>query len=317
MDTTPEISIIVPVYNTEKFIRRCLDSIIVQTFANFEVLLIDDGSSDMAGAICDEYAKTDGRFTAFHKPNGGISSARRYGMDRAKGNFTIHIDSDDWVESTMLEELYNIAVDENADIVICDYFVNYNRYEQYREAKPADLFYQDVLKSLIYKSQGYMWNKLIRASCYRNPEAATWIVGQDLFEDMIICSRILKYPRRISYLPKAFYHYRQNPNSYLHATKLYEQYIKLNSILGDILNADIYRHELLYLKKIEAYHALEERVLTKKVFIARYGFLRGTSYQWFGEKAVMRALNGFYYSTMYYIGVKMRCKNIIKRIVLK
>lgn len=316
MDTTPAISIIVPVYNTGKFIRRCLDSILAQTFPNFEVLLIDDGSPDGAGAICDEYAKTDRRFSVYHKPNGGVASARQYGIDRARGAYTIHIDSDDWVDSAMLEELYNRAVGDNADIVICDYFVNYNRYQRYHTARPIDLTSQNVLKSFIHESQGYLWNKLIRTSCYHDPEAVNCIIGQNLFEDMIICCMILKYPRRISYLPKAFYHYRQIPNSYLHTTPLYSQYIKLNSILEGILDADIYDYELLYLKKLEAYHALQERALNKREYIARYGFLRETSYRWFGEKAVMRALNGFYDSAICLIQIKIWCKSIIKRVVL-
>lgn len=316
METTPAISIIVPVYNTGKFIRRCLDSILAQTFPNFEVLLIDDGSPDGAGTICDEYAKTDRRFSVYHKPNGGVASARQYGIDRARGAYTIHIDSDDWIDSAMLEELYNRAVGDNADIVICDYFVNYNRYQRYHTARPIDLTSQNVLKSFIHESQGYLWNKLIRTSCYHNPEAANCIIGQNLFEDMIICCKILKYPRRISYLPKAFYHYRQVPNSYLHATPLYSQYIKLNSILEGILDADIYDYELRYLKKLEAYHALQERALNKREYIARYGFLRETSYRWFGEKAVMRALNGFYDSAICLIRIKIWCKSIIKRFVL-
>lgn len=316
MNTVPAISIIVPVYNTEKFIRRCLDSILAQTFPNFEVLLVDDGSPDRAGTICEEYAETDRRFSVYHKPNGGVASARQYGIDRARGVYTIQIDSDDWVAPAMLEELYDRAVGDNADIVICDYYVNYNRYQRYHAARPADFTSHGVLKSLIYGSQGYLWNKLIRTSCYHDPETVNLVIGQNLFEDMIVCCKILKYPRRISYLSKAFYHYRQVPNSYLHATSLYSQYIKLNSILEGMLDVDIYGCELLYLKKIEAYHALQERALSKSEYIARYGFLRVTSYQWFGEKAVMRALNGFYDSAICLIRIKIWCKSIIKRVVL-
>lgn len=317
MYTTPSISIIIPVYKTEKYIRRCLDSVIYQTFTNFEVILIDDGSPDNAGSICDEYAQKDNRFIVYHKPNEGIAATRQYGVEQIKGYYTLQIDSDDWIESNMLEEMYSKAIQDDADIVICDYFVNYNKYEQYRSADPKSCYYQDVLKNLIYRSQGYVWNKMIRSSCYHMPETINWISGQNLFEDMIICSEILKNPRSISYIPKAFYHYWQTPNSYLHSAKLYHQYTKLNTIMENILDSSIYHKELLYLKKIEAYHALDEHIFSKSEYIARYNFLKETTYQWFGEKSVNRALNGFYYSTIWYIRFMEWCKKNIKKIILR
>ena len=105
----PKISIIVPVYKAETYLSRCLDSIINQTFKNFEVLLIDDGSPDCSGEICDKYAAMDTRIRVLHKENGGVSSARQMGLDNAKGEYTIHADPDDWVEPNMLEELYKKA----------------------------------------------------------------------------------------------------------------------------------------------------------------------------------------------------------------
>ena len=120
--TNPKISIIVPVYKAENYLHRCVDSILTQTFSDFEVLLIDDGSPDKSGYICDEYARKDSRVRVFHKENGGVSSARQCGIDNAYGEYTIHADPDDWVEPTMLEELYAKAMDEDADMVICDYY---------------------------------------------------------------------------------------------------------------------------------------------------------------------------------------------------
>ena len=103
---SPKISVIVPVYKAEAYLHRCVDSLLAQTFQDFEVLLVDDGSPDRSGEICDEYARKDSRVRVFHKENGGVSSARQYGMDHAQGEYTIHADPDDWVEPTMLEELY-------------------------------------------------------------------------------------------------------------------------------------------------------------------------------------------------------------------
>ena len=116
------VSIIVPVYKAEAYLHRCVDSILAQTFTNWELLLIDDGSPDRSGAICDEYASKDARIRVFHKENGGVSSARQKGQDEAQGEYTIHADPDDWVEPTMLEELYKKAKEDDADMVICDYY---------------------------------------------------------------------------------------------------------------------------------------------------------------------------------------------------
>ena len=131
----PSISIIVPIYNAEKYIHRCLDSILAQTYKNFELILINDGSIDNRGKICDEYSQRDNRIKVIHKNNGGVASARQCGIENAKGEYTIHIDPDDWVESNMLEELYNKAIKEKADVVICDFYVEEKDKTTYRKEK--------------------------------------------------------------------------------------------------------------------------------------------------------------------------------------
>lgn len=120
----PAVSIIVPIYNAEKYLQKCIDSVLSQTFKDWECILVDDGSPDRCGEICDEYAKNDNRFKVIHQVNGGVSSARQIGHDLANGEYTIHIDPDDWVEPTMIEELYSKARSEDSDMVICDYFQN-------------------------------------------------------------------------------------------------------------------------------------------------------------------------------------------------
>ncbi len=115
MNDKPQISIIVPVYNTEKYLHRCIDSILAQTFTNFELLLIDDGSKDSSGAICDEYANKDIRIRVFHKPNGGVSSARNMGIENTEGDWITFVDSDDCVDEKWLE---NYDLDSDADVQI-------------------------------------------------------------------------------------------------------------------------------------------------------------------------------------------------------
>lgn len=118
---TALISVIVPVYNTEKYIRECLDSILVQSLGNFELILIDDGSTDGSGKICDEYADKDSRIKVIHKENGGRSSARNRGLDEATGHYICFIDSDDTVKITFLERLFRRIIKCNAELAICDF----------------------------------------------------------------------------------------------------------------------------------------------------------------------------------------------------
>lgn len=119
----PKISVIVPVYNVEKYLRRCIDSILAQTFTDFELLLIDDGSKDSSGEICDEYARNDERVRVFHKENGGVSSARNLGLDNAKGEWVSFVDADDIIYSNNLDILFEVARNNpTINFVIGNYF---------------------------------------------------------------------------------------------------------------------------------------------------------------------------------------------------
>lgn len=121
---TPKISVIVPVYNVEKYLPRCIDSILSQTFTEFELLLIDDGSPDNCGKICDEYVAKDSRVRVFHKPNGGVSSARNLGLDKAQGGWITFIDSDDYVGKEYLAEFVNIVTKCDAEFVVINNYGN-------------------------------------------------------------------------------------------------------------------------------------------------------------------------------------------------
>ncbi|GMO37902.1 MAG: hypothetical protein Ta2B_17610 [Termitinemataceae bacterium] len=115
----PVISVIIPVYNVEHYLRRCLDSVLAQTFTDFECILIDDGSPDKSPAICDEYAKKDSRFVVIHQANAGVSAARNAGLDIAQGEWITFVDSDDWIEPDMLRVLYQNAVKHQSDVSVC------------------------------------------------------------------------------------------------------------------------------------------------------------------------------------------------------
>ena len=132
---TELISVIVPVYNVERYLRRCVDSILHQTYRNLEVLLVDDGSTDASGAICDEYAAQEERVTAVHQKNGGLSAARNAGLERAQGTYLCFVDSDDFLDSRMLETLCRDLQEKDADVAV----VGFRMFEREEELAPAEL----------------------------------------------------------------------------------------------------------------------------------------------------------------------------------
>ena len=219
MSMLPLITVIVPIYKAEKFIHRCIDSLLKQSFTQYEILLIDDGSPDDSGIICDNYAKIDSRVKVFHKKNGGVSSARQFGLTKAEAQYVIHVDPDDWVDPDMLECLYKKAVSENADMVICDYYLNYKYKEVINYLNINDLDSDALLKDLLkQKLHGSCWNKLVRRSLFKIYNI-TYPEDIVCWEDLWVNCSLLMHPIHVAYLPKAFYHYDQtsNPNSIVKA----------------------------------------------------------------------------------------------------
>ena len=202
------VSIIVPVYKVEKYIRQCVDSLLAQTYRNIEVILVDDGSPDNCGAICDEYAAKDSRVKVIHQQNGGVSVARQTGIDHATGEYSIHADPDDWVELNMIEELVAKAVADNADMVICDFYRESKSDRIHVCQNPGDdLSASAVLRKILSQQlHGSCWNKLVN----RSRIEGIGFTPEDLciLEDELYNIRILARKIKVSYLPKAFYHYR-------------------------------------------------------------------------------------------------------------
>ena len=161
----PALSIIVPVYKTEKYLPKCIDSILAQTYADFELILIDDGSPDRCGEICDEYALKDGRITVIHQENKGVSAARNAGLDIAKGEYIGFVDSDDWIEPEMYEILVTTIVSRRTDIVICGCAQRNENGELIMFDFQSEGAYtqEQMLKAMYSKPNpigGILWNKL-------------------------------------------------------------------------------------------------------------------------------------------------------------
>lgn len=211
IERNPLVSVIVPVYKAEKYMRKCIDSILGQTLQDIEVLLVDDGSPDESGRICDEYAGKDTRVRVFHKENGGVSSARQMGLDNAVGKYLIHADPDDWTEKDMLEELYHAAEEAKADMVICDFFWESGKSSSVCRQQPPALDSDSVLTSLFQGLHGSCWNKLVRTELFRKYDVG-FKDGLSFCEDLMINARLLRNPLRVAYLNKPFYHYVQHVN---------------------------------------------------------------------------------------------------------
>lgn len=216
----PKLSIIIPVYNVEKYIRECLDSVKKQTFKNFEVILINDGSQDNSGAICDEYAATDSRFKVFHKENGGVASARNLGLDNANGEWVTFVDPDDClVSDKVYEEIFALDIND-VDMVkfqlvkgeiLADTIVQENPMQ-----KPMNerILREEQFKSEIY-SYGNIWNMIMRRNIIGDLRFENIHIGEDgLFMRIAMLGM-----DRIMEINKAYYFYRYNPNS---ATRTYK-----------------------------------------------------------------------------------------------
>lgn len=237
----PKVSVIVPVYNAEKYLRRSLDSLKNQTLQEFEVILIDDGSKDFSSAICDEYVGSDSRFSVIHKQNEGVSAARQTGLDAAHGEYVIHVDSDDWVEPTMLEELYTKAISENADIVICDYFNNIGPKQTVCNQRPSSLEPKKILQELFQQLHGSCCNKLARRACYKQ-YGIQFPCGINYCEDLFTWVQLLSHEEvKVAYLNKAFYHYCDNPESITRSYQRsqYETRCKFVHLLEKVLHSDL------------------------------------------------------------------------------
>lgn len=233
-----KVSVILPVYNAATTITRMLDSLRDQTLVDFEVLMIDDGSTDNSGAILDEYAQKDNRFRVVHKKNEGVSAARQTGVELAQGEYVIHADSDDWVDQTMLEELYAKAENNDADVVICDFFSNTDTGQTLCKQRPSELKADVILRELFQQLHGSCWNKLVRQACY-NKYNVRFPKGINHCEDLLFWAQLLQHNDvKVSYLPKAFYHYYVNSNSITrHYTRsTYEMRLKYLTNLYEILS---------------------------------------------------------------------------------
>lgn len=210
----PLISIIVPIYKVELYIKKCIESILNQNYRNIEIILVDDGSPDNCGAICDEYAEKDDRITVLHKENGGQSSARNAGLDIASGDYIGFVDSDDWIEPEMFESLINLAELKGADIVQCGFrsVLDDESINRVYNDEDADFNNNEKVLSAYFnqkKINDVLWNKLYKRNLF---DDLRMIEGR-LYEDTIIISELLLRTNIFVNIKNTYYNYLRRESS--------------------------------------------------------------------------------------------------------
>lgn len=220
---TPQISVIVPVYKVEKYLSKCIESILAQTFTNFELLLIDDGSPDQSGIICNEYQQKDSRIRVFHKKNEGVSSARNLGLHHAVGEWVIFCDSDDWVEKDWLESYINTIKESEYDIIFQGYtHDNINKSQTNCIKKNT----HEYIKAIFYLEQkdlfGWTWCKIFKNKIIRKHNIQfqkTLSFNEDLLFTLEYCT----YANSLLILPIAKYHYVTHSDSLMQRKHSYKE----------------------------------------------------------------------------------------------
>lgn len=270
-----KISVIIPVYNVERYLRECVDSIINQTYKNLEIILVNDGSTDESGRICNEYAKQDNRIKVYHKENGGASCSRNYGLAKATGELITFVDSDDWVVEDYVEILYKEQQKADADIVIGNYL-------KYNESDGK--FYYYVLDESFLIEEVNPIDSVIRQSAWKhNTSAFIVLVGKlfkkeifnnihypvgKIFEDDFVTHKLLFKSKKTILVNGNYYFYRVRENSVMTSNftlkRCYDLVDMVNEKLadivlygGDLSDARNRAYKLLYdYKNLMEYHCL-------------------------------------------------------------
>lgn len=209
------VSIIVPVYKVEKYLNKCVDSIVNQTYKNLEIILVDDGSPDNCPAMCDEWAQRDGRIKVIHKDNGGLADARNFGLDAATGDYLMYADSDDFLEYDMVEFLLGLIVENNADVSRCGIFIDYEDNSATTVLKNDNLLLPDYNERFIDLAtnghlSGVVWNKMYRFSAVKD---IRFDKADGCSEDIMYNFRVFNCIKNAVYYDVPKYHYLIRDNS--------------------------------------------------------------------------------------------------------
>lgn len=263
------VSVIVPVYQVEKYIERCIQSIQKQTYKNIEILLIDDGSKDNSGKICEEYAKLDKRVKVYHKKNGGLSDARNYGIEYAKGDYFAFIDSDDFITKDFIETLLRACLDKECEIAICGYkktsdnSIQENKNKDVKIVTKKAALEQSCVNAQEHIKYTVAWNKLYKRNLF---DEIRYPVGK-LHEDEATTYKLLEKANGIVVLEKEMYGYFMSASSIMRSSYNEKRLVIIDIIL----------EKLCYLKE-RNYDELEQRIREQLVDTIIYHYYNTRRY---------------------------------------
>jgi glycosyltransferase involved in cell wall biosynthesis len=259
------ISVIVPIYKVEKYLKKCIDSIINQTYRNLEIILVDDGSPDYCGEICDDFKLKDERVVVIHKENGGLSDARNVGLDIAKGKYIMFVDSDDYIAENMVYKLYSTLRENNADMSLCGHIYvdeNGNLVNSHGEIKDEVISGTDALKKNIDgEICTALWSKLYRTNLF---QTIRFPFGK-LYEDKFTTHLIFGKCKRVSCVSDRLYFYLQRNGSIMWNTRNKVSIKRLDEV-------DAYLEYSLYLKTASIENVYIRKAYFKSIFIFAYVF---------------------------------------------
>ena len=272
------ISIIIPVYNAEKFLPRCLTSIKNQTYKELEIILVNDGSSDNSGLICDNYSIKDNRFIVIHKENGGVSSARNAALKIAKGNYIGFVDPDDWVENTMFDRLLHLINDNQADMSICGFFKETEDGKILNSSNKSEIFKLDqkqAINEILSNNsiKGYLWNKLFSADIINKDNKLKFEEEIHFCEDLLFCIQYIIKAEKVIYDSSFYYHYLVHGKGVSQTNYSIKKVTALNAIskIIDLLNDKKYNESKKYINLYMhmnislLMHGLKEKKIDKNI----------------------------------------------------
>ena len=274
-----KVSVIVPVYNVEKYLERCLDSLINQTLEDIEIICVNDGSKDNSPKILEEYKNKDNRIVIFNQENAGLSVARNSGMKIAKGEYIGFVDSDDWVDLDFFEKLYNSAISSGADIAVADFVREHPNKKPKRLNITEEKVYETPEdKLLICKTyrEGCVWNKIYRTEFLKSIDL--WFVPGMYYEDRDFTVQSLYFSKKLVTVPNTYYRYFVNPKSivkkginkiqnehYILVRQQVLQFIKEHNINvpDGLYKAEIFRYKLFG----KTLFTIKESIKSKYIFL--------------------------------------------------
>ena len=256
----PKISVIVPVYKVERYLEECIDSIIAQTYKNLEIILVNDGSPDNCGKLCDDYADKDKRIVVMHKKNGGLSDARNVGIDNATGEYLHFIDGDDWIEADMLEVLYENIIKYDSDISCCSFCLVYiNSIESYNSESEIFIFNSEqAIENCFVKNIPWISSccKLYKKYIFDNIRFPLNKRSEDIF----IITDVMSAANKIVYDSVSKYYYRQRKNS----ISRYETY---NPNIMDFIEAYEYNLKIIEIKYPNLINCTKNKILSANLWV--------------------------------------------------